>query len=63
MIGRPVLAITGEQDAETMRSAAVSEGFAGVCPDLKVEAIREAGHYPMQETPPLTYTIIERFLT
>lgn len=58
----PVLALTGECDAEIMRAQAVRESLAPLCPDLLVEKIAEAGHYPMQEAPPLTYTLIERFL-
>lgn len=58
----PVLAITGEQDAEIMRSDAVRQALSPLCSDLIVQPINDVGHYPMQEAPPLTYTLVERFL-
>ena len=57
-----VLAITGEQDTEIMRSNAVRQALSPLCPDLTVRPLAEVGHYPMQEAPPLTYTLVERFL-
>lgn len=62
-IRAPVLAVTGEQDAEPMRSAAVSSALSPLCERLGVVAIAEAGHYPMQECPPLLVAHVERFLT
>jgi pimeloyl-ACP methyl ester carboxylesterase len=61
-IAGSVLAITGEQDAEPMRSAAVKRALSTLCADLTVIPIAESGHYPMQETPPLLVAHIERFL-
>ncbi|RYG71457.1 alpha/beta hydrolase [bacterium] len=61
-IEHPVLAITGEKDAPPMRSVAVRELLGTLCPQLQVIPIVEAGHYPMQEAPPLTVAILERFL-
>ena len=58
----PVLALTGEQDAEIMRSDAVLRALSPLCPDFSIQPIQEVGHYPMQEAPPLTYTLVERFL-
>jgi len=58
----PVLAITGEQDAEVMRAAMVRELLAPLCTNLVVQPITESGHYPMQEAPPLTLTYVERFM-
>ncbi|MBN2528510.1 MAG: alpha/beta hydrolase [Deltaproteobacteria bacterium] len=58
----PVLAVTGEQDDEVMRSEAVTKIFTPICPNLTVVPIAECGHYPMQETPPLLATIVTRFL-
>ena len=58
----PLLAVTGEQDDAPMRSAAVQACFSPLCPNLTVAPIAECGHYPMQETPPLLATILERFL-
>jgi pimeloyl-ACP methyl ester carboxylesterase len=61
-IALPVLAITGEQDMEVMRRAAVSQNLAPLCTQLQVASLSESGHYPMQEMPPLTVALIERFL-
>lgn len=58
----PVLAITGEQDAEHMRQAAVTQLLAPLAKHLTIIPIQSSGHYPMQETPPLLVTLIERFL-
>ena len=57
----PVLAITGEEDAPAMRKAAVLENLAHLCPTLEVAALTQCGHYPMQEMPPLTVSLIEHF--
>lgn len=61
-IAVPVLAITGEQDVEPMRGAAVDRALSSLCTDLTVIPIAESGHYPMQETPPLLVAHVERFL-
>jgi 3-oxoadipate enol-lactonase len=58
----PVLVVTGEQDAPPMRSAAVTETLRPLCDQLTVTPLADAGHYPMQEMPPLTVALIERFL-
>lgn len=58
----PVLAVTGEQDMEAMRQAAVRQALAPLCENLSVTPIAISGHYPMQEAPPLLVTIVERFL-
>ena len=61
-IAVPVLAITGEQDAPPMRAEAVRRALAPLCDQLEVRSIAESGHYPMQELPPLTVALVERFL-
>jgi pimeloyl-ACP methyl ester carboxylesterase len=61
-IAVPVLAVTGEQDAEIMRKDAVTRLLSPLCDRLIVESIADAGHYPMQETPPLLVAAVERFL-
>jgi len=61
-IAAPVLAVTGEQDAEPMRSAAVARALTLLCDRLTVVALADAGHYPMQEMPPLLVAHVERFL-
>lgn len=58
----PVLAVSGEQDMEPMRHAAVSHTLAPICENLTVTPIAISGHYPMQEAPPLLVTLIDRFL-
>lgn len=62
-IAAPVLAITGEQDAEPMRAAAVTRALSPLCEDLAVIGLAESGHYPMQELPPLLAAHVERFLS
>jgi 3-oxoadipate enol-lactonase len=61
-IAIPVLAITGEQDAPPMRSDAVLRALGPLCDQLVVRPLAESGHYPMQEMPPLTVALVERFL-
>jgi pimeloyl-ACP methyl ester carboxylesterase len=58
----PVLAITGEQDAPPMRANAVRGFLAPLCSQLTVTPLSDSGHYPMQEMPPLTVGVMERFL-
>ncbi len=59
----PVLAITGERDVPPMRRDAVLSSLSPVCKQLEVHALVEVGHYPMQEMPPLTVALVERFLS
>jgi pimeloyl-ACP methyl ester carboxylesterase len=61
-ITMPVLAITGEQDAPPMRREAVLSGLGPLCDELVVTPLVDSGHYPMQELPPLTVALVERFL-
>jgi pimeloyl-ACP methyl ester carboxylesterase len=58
----PVLAITGEKDAPPMRRDAVLQSLAPLCEEFEVIALGDCGHYPMQEMPPLTVALVERFL-
>jgi hypothetical protein len=57
-----VLAITGEEDAPPMRREAVTRALGAICDHLVVKALADSGHYPMQEMPPLTVALVERFL-
>lgn len=57
----PVLAITGEEDAEIMRAISVRELLTPICPNLHITSFLQCGHYPMQEMPPLFVATIERF--
>lgn len=61
-IAVPLLAVTGEQDAEIMRREAVTKLLSPLCERLSVTPLADCGHYPMQEAPPLLVTIVERFL-
>jgi pimeloyl-ACP methyl ester carboxylesterase len=61
-ITMPVLAITGEQDMPVMRRDVVSRALDPLCDQLVVIPLADAGHYPMQEMPPLTVALVERFL-
>jgi pimeloyl-ACP methyl ester carboxylesterase len=58
----PVLAITGEEDIEVMRSATVSKLLGTIMRDLTLVRFGQCSHYPMQEMPPLTVATVERFL-
>jgi pimeloyl-ACP methyl ester carboxylesterase len=58
----PLLAVTGEHDAEIMRREAVTRLFRPLCDELVVAPFGDCGHYPMQEAPPLFVTTLERFL-
>ncbi len=62
-IAAPVLAITGEHDAEPMRCAAVTRALSPICDRLIVVPFTDSGHYPMQEMPPLLVAHVERFLS
>ena len=61
-IPSPVLVITGEEDAPPMRSAAITSSLGPLCEAFTIEALAGCGHYPMQEMPPLTVALVERFL-
>lgn len=59
----PVLAVTGQRDAEVMRRDAVRAALSPVCRSLSVAALEDCGHYPMQEAPPPLVSLLERFLS
>ena len=61
-IAAPVLAVTGEEDAEVMRAAAVRAALGPLCSRLTVLPFVQCGHYPMQEAPPMLAAAVERFL-
>jgi pimeloyl-ACP methyl ester carboxylesterase len=61
-VGVPVFAITGEKDVPPMRRDAVVRSLSPLCDRLEVTALADSGHYPMQEMPPLTVGLVERFL-
>jgi pimeloyl-ACP methyl ester carboxylesterase len=57
----PVLALTGADDGEPFRRAAVEPALRAVYPDAVVEEL-PTGHYPMQEMPPRFAARVERFV-
>lgn len=59
----PLLAVTGEHDAEPMRRDAAARALRALASALEVVEIPACGHYPMQETPPWFLRIVERFLS
>lgn len=59
----PALAITGDEDALPMRKDATKASYAAIGGELlEVVGLAESGHYPMQEMPPRTVALVERFL-
>lgn len=58
----PLLALTGEEDYEVMRREVVARQLAPLATDLSVVSFSACSHYPMQEMPPLTVAVIEKFL-
>ncbi len=62
-IAAPVLAITGDEDAPVMRRDAVLAALTPLCARLEVVGLPNVGHYPMQEMPPYTVALAERFLS
>lgn len=60
-IAAPVLAITGDEDAPVMQRAATLESLTPICSKLEVVGLARCGHYPMEEQPPLTVSLVEGF--
>jgi pimeloyl-ACP methyl ester carboxylesterase len=58
----PVLVMTGTDDARHFAQAGVEPAIRAVYPDAMFEICPAAGHYPMQETPPLFAALVERFV-
>lgn len=58
----PILVVTGEKDAPPMRRDAIMQALGPLCAQLVVTPLADCGHYPMQEMPPLTVALVERFL-
>ncbi|MGC4070228.1 MAG: hypothetical protein QM784_37320 [Polyangiaceae bacterium] len=50
-----------QQDAPPMRSEAVQSLLAPLSDRFTVVPRADSGHYPMQEQPPLTVALVERF--
>ena len=45
-----------------MQREAVTQALGPLCDQLVVTPLADSGHYPMQEMPPLTVSLVERFL-
>lgn len=58
----PILAILGAHDAPHFQEPAIRAALA-VYPRLSISTCADAGHYPMQESPPLFAARLERFLS
>jgi 3-oxoadipate enol-lactonase len=61
-IQTPVLAFVGQHDIPFYREESVVENFRHNYPRFEIAISREAGHYPMLETPVLLASCIQRFL-
>lgn len=61
-ISAPLLAITGEDDREDMRSVPMLAALKRLSDAAQTAPLVHCGHCPMQEMPPLFATIVERFL-
>jgi 3-oxoadipate enol-lactonase len=59
----PMLVVLGENDLPFFRPDAVKETFLKWYPNAEVVNVPNAGHYPMQETPPSYASTIESFIT
>lgn len=57
----PALAIVGEYDP-ALGEATIRQTWCTTLPEVRVEVMRNAGHYPADETPVQTVTVVERFL-
>ncbi len=58
----PVLAVVGDADNEPFREETVRANLSGAYPRLQLVVCRNAGHYPMQETPVALASALDRFL-
>lgn len=59
----PVLALLGANDLGAFQPENIEATFGAWYPNLTVVVSENAGHYPMQETPPFYATTIEAFLS
>lgn len=60
-IDTPVLAVVGQHDIPFYREASVVKSFGQNYPRFEMAVSREAGHYPMLETPVLLASYIQQF--
>lgn len=57
----PALAVVGEHDP-ALGEATIRQTWCALLPKVQVEVVANAGHYPPDETPVQTATVVERFL-
>jgi 3-oxoadipate enol-lactonase len=57
----PVRVIAGEEDAPVMRKDACLANLTPLCEQLEVIGLMQCGHYPMEEMPPLSVSLVESF--
>ncbi|OYN97701.1 pimeloyl-ACP methyl ester carboxylesterase [Propionibacteriaceae bacterium ES.041] len=57
----PALVIVGEHD-RVLDEETVRQTWGAVLPDVRIAVMANAGHYPADETPVQTATVVERFL-
>lgn len=57
-----MLIVSAEEDAPPFRRDALHASMLPFYPNATLLSLRECGHYPMQEQPPLLATQVERFL-
>lgn len=58
----PILVLLGENDLPAFQPESIRATFGVWYPNLTVVVSPNAGHYPMQETPPFYATTVEAFL-
>ncbi len=61
-VAAPTLVITGDEDDPLLRREAADKNLSPICASLEVTALPGCGHYPMEEAPPSTVSLVERFL-
>ncbi len=62
-ISTPYLVIIGVQDADGYSEQVMRDTFLSAYPNAELFKIENSGHYPMQETPVLLASAIEKFVT
>jgi pimeloyl-ACP methyl ester carboxylesterase len=59
----PMLVIGGRQDLPGFQEEHLRGTFGSWYPNVELQFVTDAGHYPMQETPVYLAALLERFLT
>ena len=58
----PLLVVLGRNDIDAFQPAAIDETFGRWYKNAEITQIKDAGHYPMQETPVLYATTVQAFI-